>query len=385
MANIIDYVQWRGDIPLAQVPLCAVDALILSFLSYMPFDGRISDSLEESVLLSDAAAYCLEQGLSSTCVMDSFKEDCRLLEALKHSERFGGIRLTGYVSRFDEETEEQFSATTFLLPQGEAFVAFRGTDSSMVGWKEDFNMSFSVEVPAQGAALDYAVRVATELDRPMILGGHSKGGNLAAYAGIFAPDEVQERIACVYNFDGPGFNETLLNTSEFRKMDMRIHTFVPQTSVVGILMWHAEPFMVVESDGVGVLQHNPYSWQVMGGHFIMLAERTRESHLAEKTLKSWLADLSAEERKRFIDGVYSVLSVSDGRNVADLFEPKNVRAILRAVSSMDEETKSAIFDVFKRLGNSLRESLPEWFEGTADQIRTLIGQRNEREEGHSDA
>ncbi len=385
MANIIDYVQWRGDIPLAQVPLCAVDALILSFLSYMPFDGRISDSLEESVLLSDAAAYCLEQGLSSTCVMDSFKEDCRLLEALKHSERFGGIRLTGYVSRFNEETEEQFSATTFLLPQGEAFVAFRGTDSSMVGWKEDFNMSFSVEVPAQGAALDYAVRVATELDRPMILGGHSKGGNLAAYAGIFAPDEVQERIACVYNFDGPGFNETLLNTSEFRKMDMRIHTFVPQTSVVGILMWHAEPFMVVESDGVGVLQHNPYSWQVMGGHFIMLAERTRESHLAEKTLKSWLADLSAEERKRFIDGVYSVLSVSDGRNVADLFEPKNVRAILRAVSSMDEETKSAIFDVFKRLGNSLRESLPEWFEGTADQIRTLIGQRNEREEGHSDA
>ena len=385
MANIIDYVQWRGDIPLAQVPLCAVDALILSFLSYMPFDGRISDSLEESTLLSDAAAYCLEQGLSSTCVMDSFKEDCRLLEALKHSERFGGIRLTGYVSRFDEETEEQFSATTFLLPQGEAFVAFRGTDSSMVGWKEDFNMSFSVEVPAQGAALDYAVRVATELDRPMILGGHSKGGNLAAYAGIFAPDEVQERIACVYNFDGPGFNETLLNTPEFRKMDMRIHTFVPQTSVVGILMWHAEPFMVVESDGVGVLQHNPYSWQVMGGHFIMLAERTRESHLAEKTLKSWLADLSAEERKRFIDGVYSVLSVSDGRNVADLFEPKNVRAILRAVSSMDEETKSAIFDVFKRLRNSLRESLPEWFEGTADQIRTLIGQRNEREEGHSEA
>ena len=385
MANIIDYVQWRGDIPLAQVPLCAVDALILSFLSYMPFDGRISDSLEESVLLSDAAAYCLEQGLSSTCVMDSFKEDCRLLEALKHSERFGCIRLTGYVSRFDEETEEQFSATTFLLPQGEAFVAFRGTDSSMVGWKEDFNMSFSVEVPAQGAALDYAVRVAAELDRPMILGGHSKGGNLAAYAGIFAPDEVQERIACVYNFDGPGFNEALLSTPEFRKMDMRIHTFVPQTSMVGILMWHAEPFMVVESDGVGVLQHNPYSWQVMGGHFIMLAERTRESHLAEKTLKSWLADLSAEERKRFIDGVYSVLSVSDGRNVADLFEPKNVRAILRAVSSMDEETKSAIFDVFKRLGNSLRESLPEWFEGTADQIRTLIGQRNEREEGHSDA
>ena len=379
MPNIIDYVQWRGDIPLEQVPLCAVDALILSYLSYMPFDGLISETLaEEGTTLSQVAAHL--KGLPIACVMDSGKSDKKLLEALEHSERFGGIRLTGYVSRFDEETEEQFSATTFLLPQGQAFVAFRGTDASVVGWKEDFNMCFSAEVPAQRAALDYAVRVAEELGRPMILGGHSKGGNLAAYAGIFAPDAVQEQMVCVYNFDGPGFNEALLSTPEFRKMDMRIHTFVPQSSMVGILMWHAEPFIVVESDSVGVFQHNPYSWQVMGGQFVMLAERTQESHLAEKTFNNWLAELSGEERRRFIDGVYSVLSVSDGRNVEDLFEPKNVRAILRAIGSLDEATKDEIVEGVKRLGSSLRESLPEWFEGTADQIRARIAQIGDREE-----
>ena len=240
-------------------------------------------------------------------------------------------------------------------------------------------MSFSIEVPAQGAALDYVVRASSALERQMILGGHSKGGNLAAYAGIFAPEDVQERIRCVYNFDGPGFNEALLETPQFRKMDMRIHTFVPQTSMIGILMWHAEPFIVVKSDGVGVLQHNPYSWQVMGGRFITLPERTRESRLAEETIKNWLADLSPEERKRFIDGVYSVLSVSDGRKVADLFEAKNVRAILHAVSSMDEETKNAIIDAFRRLGSSLRETLPEWVESTAGQIRTMIAQRSDKE------
>lgn len=382
MANIIDYVQWRGDIPLAQVPFGAVDALVLSYLSYMPFEGLVSEPFgTEGALLSDVAVHMLEQGLTGACAIDNGKSDCRLLEALKASERFGTMRLTGYVSRFDRETQEQFSAITFLPPQEMVFVAFRGTDSSVVGWKEDFNMSFSTEVPAQGAALDYAMRASAALPGPVILCGHSKGGNLAAYAGVFAPENVQERIRCVYNFDGPGFNEALLETPQFRKMDMRIHTFVPQSSMIGVLMWHAEPFIVVKSDSVGVFQHNPYSWQVMGGHFITLPERTRESRLAEETIKSWLENLPPEERKRFIDGVYSVLSVSDGRNVADLFEAKNIRAILRAVSSMDEETKNAIADAFKRLGSSLRETLPEWVESATGQFRTMIAQRSEKEEG----
>lgn len=382
MANIIDYVQWRGDIPLAQVPFGAVDALVLSYLSYMPFEGLVSEPFgTEGALLSDVAVHMLEQGLTGACAIDNGKSDCRLLEALRDSERFGTMRLTGYVSRFDRESQEQFSAITFLPPQEMAFVVFRGTDSSVVGWKEDFNMSFSTEVPAQGAALDYVMRASAALPGPAILCGHSKGGNLAAYAGVFAPENVQERIRCVYNFDGPGFNEALLETPQFRKMDMRIHTFVPQSSMIGVLMWHAEPFIVVKSDSVGVFQHNPYSWQVMGGRFITLPERTRESRLAEETIKSWLENLPPEERKRFIDGVYSVLSVSDGRNVADLFEAKNIRAILRAVSSMDEETKNAIADAFKRLGSSLRETLPEWVESATGQFRTMIAQRSEKEEG----
>ena len=380
MANIIDYVQWRGDLPLGQVPFGAVDALVLSYLAYMPFDGLVHDAFEEDgLLLSEAAAHFLEQGLSSLCAMDSGKSDCRLLEAVRDSERFGTLRLTGYVNRFDKETEEQFSAITFLTPQELAFVAFRGTDSSVVGWKEDFNMSFSAEVPSQGAALDYAVRASAALERPMILCGHSKGGNLAAYAGIFAPEDVQERIRCVYNFDGPGFNETLMDTPQFRRMDMRIHTFVPQSSLIGIIMWHTESFIIVKSDSVGVMQHNPYSWQVMGGRFVTLPERTRESRLAEETIKNWIMDLSPEERKRFIDGVYSVLKVSEGRNVADLFEAKNVRAILRAVRAMDEETKNAIVEAFRRLGSSLSETLPEWMEGTAGQIRTMIAQWSDKD------
>ena len=376
MANIIDYVLWRGDIPFAQVPLGEVDALVLSYVSYMPFDGLVSDQFAvDGAMMADAADYFLENGLSSSCMMDSNKEDCRLLEAVRDSERFGRLRLTGYANLFDEQRQEQFSAITFLLPTGTAFIAFRGTDSSVVGWKEDFNMSFSSEVPAQGAALDYIVRASAALSSPMILGGHSKGGNLAVYAGAFAPENVQERIACIYNFDGPGFNERVIASEEFHQIDMRIHTIVPQSSLIGILLWHAEPFIVGKSDAGGLFQHNPYSWQVMGGRLITLPERTRESRLAEDTIKNWLSTLDAQERNTVIDGVYGVLDASGGRNVADLFEGRNVRKILRAVSSMDEETKEIIVDSFKRLGSSLKDSLPDWFEDAAGQIRTLIAQR----------
>ena len=377
MANIIDYVLWRGDIPFSQVPLGEVDALVLSYLSYMPYEGMVSEAFSTSgAFLSDAAEYFLEHGLSSSCMIDSAKDDCRLLEAVRDSERFGTLRLTGYVNHYDEETQGQFSAITFLPPAGPAFVAFRGTDSTVVGWKEDFNMSFAGEVPAQGAALDYIVRASSVLSMPAVLGGHSKGGNLAVYAAVFAPKAVQERIVCVYNFDGPGFNEQVIASNAFHQIDMRIHTFVPQSSLIGILLWHTEPFIVVKSDAGGLFQHNPYSWQLMGGRFIILPERTRESRLAEDTIKGWLSTLDGDERKRVIDGVYSVLSASDGRNVADLFEGRNVRAILRAVSTMDEETKEIIVDSFKRLGSSLKETLPDWFDSAAGQIRTMIAQRS---------
>jgi len=260
------------------------------------------------------------------------------------------------------------------------FVAFRGTDSTVVGWKEDFNMSFEREVPAQRAAAAYAADAAIALNREMILGGHSKGGNLAAYAGIFADEPVQAKISCVYNFDGPGFNEQIIALDEFKKVNMRIHTFVPQSSMIGILLWHAEPFTVVKSDAAGLFQHNPYSWQVMGGRFITMPERTRESRLAEETIKHWLTGLSPETRAQIIDGIYSVLSASDGKNLSELFEGRNIRAILRAVGSMDEETKEVIVDSFRKLGSSFKELIPDWVDRTAGQIRTMIAQKSESDE-----
>ena len=382
MANIIDYVRWRGDIPTYQVPLGEVDALILSYLSYMPFDGIVSSSFGGSgVRLGDACAQLLEMGAESACMIESRQDDCLLLYELQKSARYAPMRLIGYINRYDKDAQEQFSAVTFVVSAEISFVAFRGTDSTVVGWKEDFNMSFSGEVPAQRNAYYYVQEAARALSGRLILGGHSKGGNLAAYAGIFSADEVQSRIDSVYNFDGPGFNEALVRTEEFQRLDMRIRTYVPQSSLIGILLWHAEEFTVVSSDAVSVLQHNPYTWQLMGGRFLTEQKRTRASRFAEETLKHWLGGLQPQERKDFIDGIYGVLAASDGRSVVELFEPRSIVSIVRAVSNMDEETRDTIAEALRLLGGSIKEILPDWIDRAAMELRSRIsGERPENEQ-----
>ena len=282
MPNIQDYVIWRGDLPLDRVPLCDVDALLLSYLSYMPYDNIVGDAFDGGISLRDAAQKLLEVNeREKTPLAYNVKEDRKLLAALMESARFGDIRLVGYTNRVDTKLEEQFSAVTYLLGEGHAFVAFRGTDNTVVGWKEDFNMSFETEVPAQRDAVAYAQRVAAAIDLPLIVGGHSKGGNLAAYAGMFVDEATRARIQTVYNFDGPGFNEATISSEAFGKVDMRIRTFVPQSSMIGILMWHREPFTIVRSNGVGVFQHDAYTWQILGGGFMTLTERTGRRHRSE--------------------------------------------------------------------------------------------------------
>ena len=386
MPNIQDYVLWRGDLPLERVPLCDVDALLLSYLSYMPYDHIAGDAFDEGISLRDAARKLLEVNeRDKTPLAYNVREDRKLLAALMESARFRDIRLVGYVNKVDPEQEEQFAAVTYLLGEGRAFVAFRGTDNTVVGWKEDFNMSFETEVPAQRDAVAYAQHVAKAIDLPLIVGGHSKGGNLAAYAGMFVDEATRARIQTVYNFDGPGFNEATISSEEFGKVDMRIRTFVPQSSMIGILMWHREPFTIVRSNGVGVFQHDAYTWQIMGGDFIKLSERTGHSHFADDTIKRWLEELKPDMRRQAIDGIYAVLSASNGMNVSDLFEARNTMSVLKAAGAMDEKTRSAVMEAFRLLGSSMIGGVPAWLERTASSMAQKMPWEQRREEARAEA
>ena len=358
MANILDYGMWRGDIPLDQVPLGEVDGLILSYLAYMPFDEIVPLSMQgEGVPLREAALKLLAyEAIDARILANTEAEDRELLAMLANSVRFGGLRLLGYVDYFDETGEEQFSAVTFLLPDDSAFIAFRGTDSTLVGWKEDFNMAFSAEVPAQRDAVLYTEALYDRRRVPIRLGGHSKGGNLAVYAGMFCREDVRANILAAYNFDGPGFNEEIVSSPAFSSLLGRVHTYVTQSSLIGILLWHKEPFTIIRSDSIGLFQHLVYTWQLMGGQFIRLEKRSESSRFTDDVLKTWLSEVPPQQREAFINGVYSVIAAAQGKNLRDLFDGKSLLAMLKAAGSLDSKTRGDVIDAIRRLGDAVKDT-----------------------------
>ena len=365
MANIIDYVQWRGDIPLSQVPFGGIDALILSYLSYMPFAGILNSSMQGGgTLLGDAAQALLNLNAQEHSKLAySEKEDRQLLAALRESERFAGTQLIGYVDQYDRATQKQFSAVTFLLPDGTAFAAFRGTDDTVVGWKENFNMSFLSETPGQLKAVEYLEWIASQTRLPLRLMGHSKGGNLSVYAAIHTTKAIMERIEIIFSNDGPGFSASMIMQENYSHMLPKIHTIIPESSIVGLLLEHEEEYEVVESTGSGAGQHDIMSWSVLGTSLIHLRTVDGKAVLLDKTLKSWIGKMDAAEREEFVDALFSVLDEADIRTVDDLarITPAKFRELMKLSSAMDKERQDVIWDAIRKLfeegGNAFKQKL----------------------------
>ena len=346
MANVFDYLKWRGDLTFTQDPPNAVDALIFSALSYICFGGRTEAEPNKPILLRDAAEeyFALEDHEQRVRV----KNDLDLLHDAACTVRFGFTRLYLYRDVLIPEQETQFAAVTFLLDDGSAFLAFRGTDYSLVGWKEDFNMSFQQTIPAQRMALQYTREVASEYMAPLRLGGHSKGGNLAVFAAARSAPMVQELILEVYNNDGPGFTDYMMGDPGYKAMVPRIKTYIPQSSVIGMLLEHEEPYTVISSKTVGLLQHDPYSWEVMGRAFIPMREITADSRFVDTTIKTWFADMSNQERGQLVDVMFGLLGTGGVDNALDIFHPKNIKTYVKTLSS-DENLRRVLSSEFQNL------------------------------------
>ena len=259
---------------------------------------------------------------------------------------------------FDPAAEKQFSALTILLEGELPYVAFRGTDGTLVGWKEDFNMSFLTVVPAQKEAVQYLCAASDFLRGRLRVGGHSKGGNLAVYASAFCGEEIQSRIESVYNHDGPGFLSEVVTREGFQRILGRVHTFVPQSSVVGMLLQHEEGCAIVHSTNTWLLQHDLYSWETACNGLVFTEARTRSSRFIDSTLKAWLTQMNPEDRGKLVDGVYTALSASGAVTVADLNRPKTAVSVLREMKKLDEPTKAIIQQAVELLSASARENLP---------------------------
>ncbi|MBE6950589.1 MAG: DUF2974 domain-containing protein [Ruminococcaceae bacterium] len=347
MADFFDYLSWRGDLPFDAVPPNPVDTLILSELSYIGFDGLVPGDFLHPVPLKVAAEAFL--ALPDWENRVRIKKDADLIAECARTRRFGQLRLIFYRNELLPEQESQFAAVTWLLPSGAALVTFRGTDLTLTGWKEDFNMSFQTSVPAQEKALRYVEAFArVHPTMPIYLAGHSKGGNMAVYAAARCQPELQSRIEAVHNHDGPGFQRAILAEPGYRSVLPKVRTFVPQSSVVGMLLEHEEPYTVVKSRQLSLLQHEPFSWEVLGGDFIHLEEIDENSRFLDRTIKAWLADTSLQERNDFVDAVFELLTLGQIDDLREVILPRNVLRYLRTLST-DEQMRSVIAREFADL------------------------------------
>ena len=362
MANVCDYVKWRGDLTLDQSGFNEIDNLILARFSYFPFDKIIEEN--EIVTIKELSKRFSEQDVTKLPIL--WKDDVELFPLMGDSKRFGGMLATKYINKIDAEQEKQFSAITVLMPDNTIYVSYRGTDNTIVGWKEDFNMSFKSHIASQISAKQYLEEIAKEYpSSKIIIGGHSKGGNIAVYAATFASKEVKERIINVYNNDGPGFCEDVIETAEYQEILPRVHTYIPQSSIIGRLMNHKEKYTIVESVQKGIMQHDLYSWQVLGKEFVTLKKLTNESELIDKTIKEWLENVEPEKREQVIDAVFEILNTTEAQTMKELKANwfANAKTILGTYKTIDNDTKEMVWqtvnELLKVAKNNIFEELPK--------------------------
>ena len=360
-ATVFDYLTWRGDLTFAQDGFNEVDNLILCIISYINFKkiSRLwSTDPAEAMLMSEVCPLLTQEdeqlGLSD-------EDYIPLMRAAAQTKRFSEVKLFAYESRRDDVQEMQFNAVSFLLPDNSVFVAYMGTDRSFAGWKEDFNMSFLEAVPAQVRATEYAMEIAAVCpDRTLRIGGHSKGGNLAAWAAVHIPEKLQNRMAAAYNNDGPGFSKGFLEREEYKRVEDKIHTYIPESSIVGVLLEHAEDYAVIDSNNRAVMQHEPLSWGVLGAKFVHLGQRSQLGQLSDGVLQDWIGSLSAEEREEFSEAIFEILSISGKVHTLDDLREGGLAggaALLKGYIGADEKKKRIITEVFHRLAVDIKEEV----------------------------
>lgn len=364
MNNIIDYIDWRGDLSFKISPLNEIDAVILSQLAYIDFSDIVSADFSEKISLRQtcvflATASDYEKRINFGPLINS--EITTLLQKAGESKRFSNIQLCGFVSSTDIEQEKQFAAINFILPDKTNFIIYRGTDQSIVGWKEDFNMAFKLPIPAQIEAVKYFDDACKNLRGKFYLGGHSKGGNLALFSGTYCNIKNQKRILQIYNFDGPGFEEIVLKDERFLSIQKKIKNFVPKKSVVGILFDTGIEKTIVESSNNGIMQHDPLTWNLLGTNFVTTEELSKESLFIDKTLKTWLKQTDKDKRETFIEALFNVIESAEANNITEITENwfKSSAKIIHHLRNLDSDTKDIIFETIKIFFKSAQESVHE--------------------------
>lgn len=353
MPNIIDYLNSRGQLSFKEEPLNEVDKIILARFSNLPFSEI---ELKEKDTIENIALKMYE--------LDDKKffwnGDKEFINAIGKSKRYKKLKVMDFLEIKDLLAEKQFAAITICLPNRLKYVSFRGTDTSLVGWKEDLNMSFMKDIPSQKEAVKYLNYIGKKyLLSKLIVGGHSKGGNIAIYSSMKCKSKIKRRILEIINADGPGFNEEIIKSKEYLGILERINTYIPQSSIIGRLLEHEDEYEIIYSTQKGILQHDMYSWQIEDSKLVRIQELTTNSKMVNKVVKNWLEVTTTKQRENFINIIYDVLVATEAKDFTDFGVDtiKKITAVIKSYRNIDKEERKEIEEMIKLLFESTMKSI----------------------------
>lgn len=377
MGTMNSYIEEYGGYNFVEKPMCEIDGLVLAHLSYYVYDNVVPgiQAVESAVGTDYIKEHMNEENFIS--VTWEQEQNKKLFYKILETRRFRSMKANFYVNQIDKECDLQFSAITFVLGNGDIYIAFRGTDDALVGWKEDFCMAYRTPVEAQKRSVEYVEFVMHQFVKKrnarFYLGGHSKGGNLAAYAAMCCDNKFKHKIGKVYDFDGPGFRPDFMETLDYASVKDKIIKFVPKDSFVGMLMQgHDEKAMaytLIESSKIGVLQHMPLSWQIEEDHFVRAKNNVPERKNLYERMNQWIYGLGREKVENFLDNLFQIVELTEIETLTELKTPssellKKTRLVRSAYHDMDEETKTILWEMAimmaELLAQDQHERIQKW-------------------------
>ncbi len=365
MGTIINYIEEYGDYTFSEKPFGEVDSLILCQFAYLKFDGLVPGVDDDAPPVSIRQVF-ENRDYDNLYGDERYREkNTELFLAMVHSRRFGSLKINYYVNQIELEKETQFSAVTFQPDEELYYIAYRGTDETIVGWKEDLNLAFSEPVPGQLMSVEYLEKSAGKIGKPFYMGGHSKGGNFAVYAAMNCRQDIQDNIVIIFNHDGPGFRPEVREKGRFDKIENRIRQTVPHSSMVGMLLSSERNYRVVESRNFGLAQHDPYSWLIEKDNFQIVKQIYSGRMFVDTTINDWILSLNQEQMRIFVDTLYDVVKASEADNLIDFTAnwKRSIQGIMSAIKNVDADTTKTMNDIMKALFEMLSQHTKEELQG----------------------
>lgn len=351
MGNLITYVQQYGAQTFEDKSLTDIDVLVLTEIAYLPFDEIVPKSFDITEAIS------LEQlGKEFETIKEKeheknpfmiTSERIELLEVVSKSQRYKEIKVFGFMNDIDDERTKQFAAVCYQWEEESRWIIFRGTDESLTGWKEDFMMTYSDLIPAQTDAIEYLRKQAELFSGSLNISGHSKGGNLSLYASTMQDEGIQNRIEQIYCWDSPGVHRSILGTEGYQRVVSKAKRYIPQDSIVGLMLESQVPYHIIESQGSGISQHSALMWNIEEDHFVELTELTKNSQLTDQTFKQWTEVVSDEDLKLFFDTFFELIFEMGVETVNDVYYNFRMymQKIFEKAYQMDPEKREVLLRV----------------------------------------